>query len=73
MSISRTAAVATLLSHTACQIGCGGDLFQISLDQEIPEIEPPPETEYVKHERLQSDLLTEFWGRPVLSRIVRLA
>ncbi len=35
------------------------------LDQEIPPIEPPPETKYVKHERIQSKLLTEFWGRPV--------
>ncbi|MEM7155201.1 MAG: hypothetical protein AAF799_20300 [Myxococcota bacterium] len=37
----------------------------ISLDQVIPPIEPPADTEYVKHIRFQSSLLTEFWGRPM--------
>ncbi len=35
------------------------------LDQEIPPIPPPAETKYVKHVRLQSQVLTRFWGRPV--------
>ncbi len=35
------------------------------LDQEIPPIPPPEETKYVKHVRLQSQVLTRFWGRPV--------
>ncbi len=39
--------------------------FQISLDQVIAPIEPPPDTPYVKHERIQSRLLSEFWGRPM--------
>jgi hypothetical protein len=39
--------------------------IRIALDREIPAIADPPETEYVKHERIQSRLLTEFWGRPM--------
>lgn len=41
------------------------EVIRISLDQEIPPIPDPPETRYVKHERIQSPLLTEFWGRPM--------
>jgi hypothetical protein len=40
-------------------------LITIELDQEIPPIEPPTDTEYVKHVQIQSKLLTEFWGRPM--------
>jgi len=36
----------------------------VVMDQQIPEIAPPPETRYVKHERIESKLLTAFWGRP---------
>jgi hypothetical protein len=35
------------------------------LDQSIAPIKPPADTEWVKHERIQSRLLTEFWGRPM--------
>jgi hypothetical protein len=35
------------------------------LDQVIPPIEPPNDTDYVKHVKIQSELLTEFWGRPM--------
>ncbi len=38
--------------------------IRLSLDQEIPPIEPPEDTKYVKHIDLESKLLTEFWGRP---------
>jgi hypothetical protein len=37
----------------------------ITLDQQIPPIEPPADTEWVKHVRIQSDRLTTFWGRPM--------
>lgn len=40
-------------------------VIRITLDQEIPPIPDPPETAYIKHERIQSRLLTEFWGTPV--------
>ncbi|HEV8598922.1 MAG TPA: hypothetical protein VGQ69_06150 [Gemmatimonadales bacterium] len=35
------------------------------LDQEIPPIEPPKDTKWVKHLTITSELLTKFWGRPV--------
>jgi hypothetical protein len=40
-------------------------VFRIVLDQEIPPIPDPPETKYVKHVRIQSKLLSDFWGRPM--------
>ena len=42
-----------------------GDSYRIELDQTIPEIPDPPETKYIKHVKIQSKLLTEFWGRPM--------
>src|SRR5438128_2658618 len=41
-----------------------GGTIALVLDQEIPPIEPPKETRYIKHERIRSKLMTEFWGRP---------
>lgn len=38
---------------------------RISLDEVIPPIAPPKDTRYIKHVRIQSKLLTEFWGRPM--------
>jgi len=40
-------------------------VIPIVLDQEIPPIPDPPETKYVKHIRIQSKLLSQFWGRPM--------
>lgn len=37
----------------------------LALEQVIPPIPDPPETRYIKHERIESRLLTEFWGRPM--------
>ena len=37
----------------------------LTLDQTIPPIPDPPETKYIKHERIQSERLTKFWGRPM--------
>jgi hypothetical protein len=39
--------------------------IEIVLDKIIPPIEPPKDTKYIKHVRMQSDLLTKFWGRPM--------
>lgn len=36
----------------------------IVLDQIVPPIEPPKDTRYVRHIRMKSELLSEFWGRP---------
>lgn len=43
----------------------GRDVIRIPLDKVIPPIPDPPETKYVKHVRIQSELLTKFWGRPM--------
>jgi hypothetical protein len=37
----------------------------ITLDRSIPVIEPPKDTKYVKHIKIQSERLTKFWGRPM--------
>ncbi|MBI4893478.1 MAG: hypothetical protein HY821_22850 [Acidobacteria bacterium] len=37
----------------------------LELTRAIPPIEPPKDTKYVRHVRMQSELLTKFWGRPV--------
>ena len=37
----------------------------VSLDQEIPAIPAPKDTKYIRHMRIQSALLTKFWGRPM--------
>ena len=44
--------------------GPGGPI-PILLDQEIPPIPDPPDTPYIRHIRIQSRLLTQFWGRPM--------
>ncbi len=41
----------------------GGALVAVEMDQEIPPITPPEDTEFIKHIRMKSDLLSEFWGR----------
>ena len=43
----------------------GGGVVEIVMDQVIPPIPDPPTTKYIKHEKIQSRLLTEFWGRPM--------
>jgi hypothetical protein len=39
--------------------------IKISIDQKIPAIDPPKDTKYIKHVRIQSKMLTEFWGKPM--------
>ncbi|RLE00766.1 MAG: hypothetical protein DRJ11_11115 [Candidatus Aminicenantes bacterium] len=39
--------------------------IHLVMDQKIPPIPPPQDTKYIKHIRIQSKLLTEFWGRPM--------
>jgi len=41
------------------------EVIKISLDKKIPPIPDPPETKYIKHVKIQSKLLSEFWGRPM--------
>jgi hypothetical protein len=50
-----------------------GGTIRISLDKEIPPIPEPKDTRYIKYVRIQSDVLTKFWGRPMhLGAIVLL-
>jgi hypothetical protein len=35
------------------------------LDQEMPAIAPPKDTEFVRHIQIRSELLSKFWGRDV--------
>jgi hypothetical protein len=52
-------------------IGPHGAPIKLTLDQVIPPITPEPDTKYIRHIRIQSDLLSKFWGTPVyLSAIV---
>ncbi|MGB2592695.1 MAG: hypothetical protein WBF09_17500 [Candidatus Acidiferrum sp.] len=46
-------------------LGADSAPVSISVDQEIPPIEPPKDTKYIKHLKIQSALLTKFWGRPM--------
>lgn len=38
---------------------------KLSLTKVIPPIQEPPDTEWVKHVKIQSKLLTAFWGHPM--------
>jgi len=52
-------------------ISAGGAPVEIVLDQVIPPIPEPKDSKYVRHLRIQSQLLTKFWGRPMyLSALV---
>jgi hypothetical protein len=52
-------------------VGPGSAPINISLDKVIGPIAPEPDTKYIRHLRIQSELLTKFWGRPIyLSAIV---
>ncbi|HEX9761075.1 MAG TPA: alpha/beta hydrolase-fold protein, partial [Candidatus Acidoferrales bacterium] len=42
-----------------------GTRLEILMDQIIPPITPPKDTKYIRHIKMQSKLLTEFWGRPM--------
>jgi hypothetical protein len=41
------------------------EMIKIALDKKIPPIPEPKDTKYIKHVKIQSKLLTEFWGRPM--------
>lgn len=43
----------------------GAQRFKITLKNKIPPIPQPEDTKYIKHIRIQSKLLTAFWGRPM--------
>jgi hypothetical protein len=47
------------------QIAAGGGPVLVSMDQVIADIVPPEDTSYVKHVRIRSERLSEFWGEDV--------
>ena len=42
-----------------------GYMIRLSADKVIPPIEVPADTAWVKHIKIQSKLLSAFWGRPI--------
>lgn len=53
------------------KIGPGVAPIGVSMTEEIPPIPEPKDTKYVRHIKIQSELLTKFWGRPMfLSAVV---
>jgi hypothetical protein len=41
------------------------EMIKITLNREIPPLPEPVDTKYIKHVKIQSTLLTDFWGRPM--------
>ncbi|MGC1425031.1 MAG: alpha/beta hydrolase-fold protein [Terracidiphilus sp.] len=39
--------------------------ISVALTEVIPPIKPPADTKYIRHIRIQSQVLTKFWGRPM--------
>ncbi|MGE0770544.1 MAG: hypothetical protein AB7K37_02445 [Cyclobacteriaceae bacterium] len=39
--------------------------IDVVMDQQIPPAEQPENTKYIRHVKIQSKLLSEFWGRPM--------
>jgi len=53
---------------TAQKVNINGDAMgalEISMDQIIPPIEEPTDTKYIKHIKMKSKLLSDFWGRDI--------
>lgn len=46
-------------------LGKGTPAVALKITEEIPSIEPVSDSEYIKHIKIQSESLTEFWGRPM--------
>lgn len=46
-------------------VGPNAGTIAVVLDQEIPPIPEPQDTKYIRHLKIQSELLTKFWGRPM--------
>jgi hypothetical protein len=40
-------------------------IYNIALSKTIPPVKEPEDNKYIKHIKIQSKLLTEFWGRPM--------
>ena len=47
------------------RVSVGTGSLSIVMDKVIEPIEPPADTKYVKHVKIRSELLSEFWGRDI--------
>jgi len=47
------------------QIGPATETIKLVADQKVPAIQVPADTAWVKRIKMQSPLLTKFWGRPI--------
>jgi hypothetical protein len=47
------------------KVAPGGTPISVPLTEVVPPIHPPADTRYIRHIRMQSDVLTKFWGRPM--------
>lgn len=47
------------------EISTENNSFEIVMDQKIEPIEPPQDTKYIKHVKMKSEKLSEFWGKDV--------
>lgn len=45
-------------------VGEGGTV-RIEVDREVPPASPPEDTEWLRHVSMRSELLSDFWGRPI--------
>jgi hypothetical protein len=41
------------------------ETVNVVMDQKIPPVTEPKDTKYIRHIKIQSKMLTEFWGRPM--------
>jgi hypothetical protein len=41
------------------------ETIEVVMDQKIPPVTEPKDTKYIKHIKIQSKMLTEFWGKPM--------
>jgi hypothetical protein len=53
-------------------IGPNSAPVSLALTEVIAPIKPPADTKYIRHIRIQSDVLTKFWGRPMFVSAVVL-
>ncbi len=58
-------AISTASRRKSTWIAAAGGVIKIELRKIIPPIAPPKDTKYIKHIKIQSQLLTKFWGRPM--------
>lgn len=58
-----------------CRVRIDGtrpEVIELALTETIPPIQPPADTDYIKHFQIKSELLSKFWGRPIYLGAVAL-